>query len=178
VAESFRLTVLKRLCALLELTEFEQESDTDLTGKVFRGRSLFGTESPKTMLSVIESTKPDFGIYVGEENKRVVPWALIIQGWTINDPENPTDGAYQLMAAVEFQLSKIVKRNSQGDPQYPDDYMLGPRSTSSMKRMITDARFGPGVVSPARDQVSSIAFFFMPIALSLVEEPGKPYYEG
>lgn len=174
MTDSYRLTIMKRLSALLEGTELD--NGETLAGKVFRGRSTFGNESPDTMISILEATKPGDPVYVGDRAERKSLWPLIIQGWTKNDTENPTDPVYQMMAAVEVRLARIVEKSEHtGDPAYPSDFMLG-SGGAGKKRLITQVEFGPGVVSPARDQVSSRAFFFMPIWVTFVETTGKPYF--
>ena len=164
MADSYRLTVLKALCAHLELIATD---DFNLSGAVFRGRAIYGEEAPPTMLSLLEAPRPDFPIFGGVNNEaRSEEWQLLLQGWTKDDKINPTDPAYGLMDAVEQHLGLIVatKRGS-GLPVNPDAYMLGGR--------ITRFSFGPGVVRPPTEGVSSRAFFYLPIKLGLASVVGQ-----
>lgn len=176
--DSIRLTVLKRLTSLIQGITPANGFDFDLSNAVFRGRALFGDSDPKTMVSILEATRPDPGRYVGyDQEERSSLWPLVIQGYTVNDLVNPSDPAYQLMAAVEKQLNKVKAelRAGQG-PEYPEFYMLG----SGLKvesHLIAGFTFGPGVVSPPREQVSPQAFFFLPVWITLTGNPGQPYFE-
>lgn len=180
VREPYRLVILKRLCAHLEEITVANGFDFDLDDSVFRGRMEFGAETPVPMLSIVESTKPDSGEYVGNVDKeRKVAWPLFVQGWVKNDQKNPSDPAYWLMAAVEHQLGKLIALNNKGDPLYPEIYLLGAGDgIKARKNLIVGLEYGPGVVSPPRDQVSSQAFFFLPIWITFVEKLGQPYFGG
>ena len=174
--DSYRLKVLKALTAHLQLIVHEDPdpgngiegadfNGFDLSKAVFRGRSIFGDESPKTMLSILEAPRPDVGRTAGAGEARVETWQLLLQGWTPDDPENPTDNLYRLMQVVEVQLQKIVAvKPSTGKPEYSDAYMLG--------RTVTSFLFGPGVVRPPIDQVSSKAMFYMPLGIGLAKSVG------
>lgn len=176
--DSIRLTVLKRLTAILEGITLANGYDFDLSNAVFRGRALFGESDPKTMVSIIEATRPDPGRYAGyDQEERSSLWPLIIQGYTNNDLVNPSDPAYRLMAAVEKQLNKIKKELPSGQgPEFPEFYMLG-EGPKVESHLIAGFTFGPGVVSPPREQVSPQAFFFLPVWISLAGNPGQPYFE-
>lgn len=176
MADSYRLVVLRALCDHLKGITEENGFDYDLSQAVFRGRLAFGDSDPIPMVSVVESTKPENVSTAANGLERRADWALIVQGWVKNDPFNPCDEAYQLMAAVEKQLGKIVEVNRfTGDGKYPDSYLLG--SGGSMgNNLIAGFKYGPGVVSPPREQVSSNAFFFLPVWITLAETPGQPYF--
>lgn len=158
---SNRLEVLKRLTAFLkEITKANGYSH-DLALNVFRGRTVFGAEDPTPLISILESPRSDVGTYAGE-NERKERWGLLIQGWTFDDNENPTDPAYELMDDVEVHLERISECSTiNGQPTYPDKYMLG--------RTIADIKVHPGVVRPPMEGVSSKAFFYLPVTLTLVK---------
>ena len=175
--DSYRLRVLKALTAHLKLIKHveadpsngivgEDHAGFDLSEAVFRGRSVFGDEAPKTMLSILEATRPDSGMTVGTNGEgRKENWQLLLQGWCPDDPENPTDNLYMLMHVVERQLQKIIATNDfTGAPTHADAYMLG--------RTITNFSFGPGVVRPPTEGVSSRAFFYLPVVAGLTKEVG------
>lgn len=175
MAKSYRLEVLERLTVLLAGITVADNYDHDLADKVFRGRILFGDDDPIPMLSILESTKVDGGITTGyNDEMRKGVWPLIIQGWVANDFEAPTDAAYSLMADVEARLGRVLD-TVRGDGKYPEHYMLGPGS-EGRGYLINGMSFGPGVVSPPREQVSTNAFFFLPVYITLAEKLGHPYF--
>lgn len=168
--DSNRLAVLKALTAHLKLIKHvegvEDHAGYDLSNAVFRGRTVYGDESPKTMVSILEATRPDVGVPVGTNGEgRSEKWQLLMQGWCPDDPENPTDTLYMMMHVVERQLQKIIATNgATGNPTYPDYYMLG--------RKITSFSFGPGVVRPPTEGLSGKAFFYLPCIVGLTKEVG------
>ena len=168
--DSYRLKALKALTAHLKLIVHVEGVDDyagfDLSNSVFRGRTVYGDDDPKTMVSILEAPRPDVGQTVGANGEgRAEQWQLLVQGWCPDDVDNPTDPLYQMMQVVEMQMQKIIATNSlSGAPQYPDMYMLG--------RTITSFSFGPGVVRPPTEGVSSKAFFYLPVRLGLKKEVG------
>jgi len=160
MADSYRLTVLKRLTSHLEGINRQLGYDYELVGSVKRGRLVFGEDDPLPLVSILESTRSDPGTYAGESD-RSEWWALMIQGWVPDDVDNPTDPAYGLMDAVEKHLERLTKVNStSGFEVYPDEYMLG--------RSIAGFQVQPGIVRPPMEGVSSKAFFYLPIRIKLV----------
>jgi hypothetical protein len=169
VDDSYRLRALKALTAHLKLI-VHQEGVADYGGfdfskSVFRGRTVYGEDDPKTMVSILEAPRPDVGQTVGAGEGRVEQWQLLVQGWCPDDVDNPTDPLYQMMQVVEMQLQKIIALESgTGNPKYPAMYMLG--------QTITSMSFGPGVVRPPTEGVSSKAFFYLPVRVGLKKEVG------
>lgn len=175
--EPIRLTVLKALTTHLEgIVHVAPDPENNvegvdwggfnLSGAVFRGRAVFGDNSPDTMLSILEAPRPDFPNYGGTNREAAnETWQLLLQGWTVDDKLNPTDPAYHLMQVVELRLEQIIatKRGS-GAPAYPSAYMLG--------NLISSFSFGPGVVRPPTEGVSSKAFFYMPLRVGLATVVG------
>lgn len=170
--------VPKRLQILIKLSEhlsavygFDVNGDPyDLTGRVFRGRNVFGADSPIPMLSILESTTPDLPSFAGNNEAVYEPqWRIFLQGWAEDDKENPTDPAHWLMAAVQQRLSLITaKRNDgSGRPVDKDAFMLG--------GLVSDFSFGPGVVRPADDKISSRAYFYLPVRIGLAAGVDEPY---
>lgn len=158
---SNRLDVLQKLTSFLKQITVANGYQHDLATSVFRGRALFGSDDPIPMISILESPRSDIGIFAGS-NERKEQWSLLIQGWTHDDVDNPTDPAYELMADVERHLEKITEcSTANGQPLHPDDYLLG--------RSIADMRVHPGVVRPPLEGVSSKAFFYLPVSLTLVK---------
>ena len=177
--QSGRLTILKRMCAHLEQITPGNGYAYDLTGSVFRGRTTFGDTDPLPMLTIVEQQRPDFPVYAGaNKDTRKERWGLVVQGFVTNDLKNPSDPAYEFMATVEHHLSKLIATDEHtGTPLYPEIYMLGPcdENVGRHNRLITSLEYGPGIVSPPREQVSSQAFFYMPFWLGLAQNVGKPF---
>lgn len=167
--DSYRLRVLKALTAHLKLIQHVEGvadfAGFDLSNSVFRGRTQYGDESPKTMVSILEAPRPDGGITAGASEARVEQWQLLVQGWCPDDVENPTDPLYQMMQVVEMQMQKIIATNNvTGFPKDPVAYMLG--------KTISSFTFGPGVVRPPTEGVSSRSFFYLPVRVGLVKDVG------
>lgn len=166
MADSYRLTVLKRLTDHLKGTTPENNYEFDLSDSVFRGRTTFGANDPIPMIAILENPRPDTGSYAGdgfEERKEF--WSLLIQGWVDDDMLNPTDPAYALLDAVEHRLARLTATHGlTGNPLYPDEYLLG--------RSVADVMVLPGVCRPPMEQVSSKAFFYLPVRLTLVRNTG------
>lgn len=173
--DSYRLRVLKALTAhLKQIVHVEPDPGNniegvdfagfDLSNAVFRGRSVYGEEAPKTMISILEAPRPDVGATAGTNGEaRHESWALLVQGWCPDDSENPTDNLYQMMQVVEIQLQKIIATDAMsGQPKHPSAYLLG--------KLISGLTFGPGVVRPPTEGVSSRAFFYLPVRVGLVKD--------
>jgi hypothetical protein len=156
-----RLQILRALCAHLEGIVGPDWGDFDLSGKVFRGVNRFGEESPETFLSILEAPRPDSGRQAGEnEASRSAEWPLFLQGWTKDDPRNPSDPCYYLLDQIEHRLAMIVRVNGHsGLPVHPDVYLLG--------GLITSFQYGPGVVRPPTDGISSKTYLYMPLRVGL-----------
>jgi hypothetical protein len=56
-----------------------------------------------------------------------IDWSLMVQGWPADDPVNPSDPAYDLLAMVEMRLARLVAEAPGGrnGGLYPDEYKLG-----------------------------------------------------
>lgn len=159
--EPFRLRVQKALTAALSEITVANGYSCDVAG-VFRGRDIFGKSDPLPMLSILES--------IDEKEQRMSPpagshstgpWQLLIQGWVVDDEANPTDPAQFLLADVKKRLIK-ERCHTRGYE------ILG------MGGKITDIKFSTGVVRPA-DEVSSKAYFWLKLELTLVENLADPY---
>lgn len=175
MAESKQLLILKSLTTWLQgITAANGYAGLDLSTSVFRGRAMFGAGDPETMLSILEAPKPDNGIEAGENKiKRSEEWLLLLQGWAPDDKINPTDSVYPLKAAAEKRLSDIIAVNTlNGNPMFPDIYML---PDADGNEMIGGLSIGPGVVRPPDAQVSSKAFFYLPLRVSLQTDVSNPY---
>jgi hypothetical protein len=169
VADSYRLQVLKKLTqhlANITPTSGYQHNLGPTTeypyGSVFRGRAIFGQDDPVPMVSILEAPRSDVGSFAGENrSQRKEDWSLLIQGWAIDDKENPTDPVYALLDEVERHLFRLTAtKEKTGSPLYPDEYLLG--------KTVVGVTISPGIVQPARENLSSKAFFYLPITVQLV----------
>lgn len=171
--DSRQLDILKKLTVHIQGVTYDNGYDFDLSQSVFRGRMIYGDSDPLPMVSIVEHLSADVSVDVaGENNIMQQPlWVLLVQGWLAHDPDNPTDIAYQLKASVEHRLARLIKMNpSNGDPLYPDEYLLGIVDT------ITGIAIGPGVVSVSlRAEASARAFFYLPVGISLALDVSDPF---
>lgn len=164
MADPLRLRILMALTTALAGITPANGYQHDLTGKVFRGRSIFSEDDPIPMVSILEAIEQEplrdiqmptgAGVVQG-------PWDLLVQGFVEDDPENPTDPAHRLMADVKKRLAAERLRSRQ-------------RDILQLGNAVTDIVFSPGIVRPA-DEVSNKAYFWLRVRLSLVENLMAPY---
>lgn len=160
----FRLRVQDALTAALEQITPTNGYTTDLTASVFRGRDLFGDDDPLPMVAILEPPVPPDSLELPVSGQTYSEWDLLIQGFVDNDPlnpKNPTDPAHFLMADVKKALVK-EKRRDRG------------HNALGMGTQVEIYRIGQGVVRPA-DEVSSKAYFFLPIVLRIAEDTEDPF---
>lgn len=150
-----------------DLSDFER--DTVATSRVYRGLAWFGADSPIPMVSILEGVspadevaEPPVDTATGEYD-----WPILVQGFVNDDPLNPTDPAYVLLADVRRRIAVEKLRKMTGSHQ-PDPLGLG-----AGKNRITKITIGPGVVRPA-DDVSSKAYFWLTITLRIVDNASVP----
>lgn len=171
MADSQRLLVLKRLTTLLESTVLTPIDGitlpSTLAGLVFRGRALFGEDSPKTMLSIVEAPRYVTGRFSADDQNRQDDWVLLIQGRCPDDKLNPSDPAYSMLEDVESCLDAVNKVGAGGYPIDTVNYLLGP-SPDGDGYLVTKFQPGSPVVSPPRDNVTSKAFFYLPVQVGFV----------
>ncbi len=167
MADSKKLRVLKALCD--HLKTIDPATGFDVTNAVFRGRATFGDETPIPAISILDNLKPDIGLYAAENDiKRNEDWILLLQGWTKDNKQDPTDEAFNFMAVTEQKLSEVTSVNPKtGEPAFPDAYMLS--------GLISDMRIGPGVARPPQEGLSSRAFFWLPLTVSLYLNLADPF---
>jgi hypothetical protein len=166
MADSKRLTILKKLTAHLEGMDGGAPYEHDLRGKVFRGRTMYGAGDPIPLVSILEGKATDYGQFADEfQTRRKDSWLLLIQGWTKNDTENPTDPVYALLADVELRLSDLIATDN-GRPKFSGAYLLG--------GLISSLTIAAPVVRPPDDGVSDKAFFYLPVLVGLESDLTKP----
>lgn len=151
------------------LSDFDP-GDGVTTARVYRGRAWFGDEDPVPLVSVLENdsanevSSPPVAATTSEYE-----WPLLIQGFVNDDPVNPTDPAYVLLADVRRRLAAERTRKLPGSQSKFDPFGLG----RGVNR-VTEIRIGSGVVRPA-DDVSSKAYFWLPLVIVLTENAAEPY---
>lgn len=171
--EPFRLRVLKALTCCLQNIRPTNGYNHDLSDSVFRGRMFFGdsAEDEPPLVSILETLKPGDGQDAATDNTTSdAPWSLYIQGWVVDDQENPTDPAHLLMADVKLALAKEKQRK---DGNSPDILGFGPKKSKG--NCITNLTIGSGIVRPPEDDFSTKANFWLTITLEITEDASNPY---
>lgn len=162
MADPTRLLVLKKITQLLEGIPSINGVAVNLTGSVFRGRSVFGDDDPMPMLSILESPRNTDGLRAGENGfLNLHKWGLMLQGWVKDDKVNPTDPAYHLAEAVMNRLKRVneLRPGHSGQPLYEGDYLLG--------NLVVSFEIGEPIIRPPIDNLSSKAFFYLQVDVEL-----------
>jgi len=166
LANPIRLEVHKRLTDALKQINPANGYAVDLEEHVYRGRIVFGSETPLPALAILEVPIPlDQPPSPSTSPVATGAWELMVQGWVNDDKENPTDPAHLLMADVKRCLAKERRKM---DWDKPEDGILG------LGRNVTGMYIGAGVVRPP-EEVSAKAYFWLTITLDLVENMEDPY---
>lgn len=169
MADPLRLRVLKALTetiktitptngCLHDLSDYA--SDGRVMERVFRGRDLFGFDDPLPMVSILEKPVPLEQLRAAPDNTtRFGEWEIIIQGFVEDDLNHPTDPAHFLAAEVSLALAleKRKRHNILGIPR------------------VNDLRLGAPVVRPADGEISAVAFFLLPLTITLAEDLLNPF---
>lgn len=165
---SKKLQILQVLTAHLQGITAANGYDYDLSSSVFRGRTEFGPNDPLPAVSILEIPRPEVGDFSGTENlTHKEEWMLLVQGWIQDDKINPTDPAYGLGAAVQQRLSDLIATKKNGAIANPDIYRLN--------GLVTCLYIGPFTVRPPQAQVSSTAYFFLPLRVGVVTDVSQPF---
>lgn len=149
-----------------DLSDYDP-GDGVTTSRVYRGRAFFGEGDPVPMVSVLEAGFEDEMVNdtVADKPSSQYWWPLIVQGWALDDKENPTDPVYVLLADVRKYLATEMKRR---DPQ-GDTSFFGLDS-----KLVTGVRFSGGRVRPSSES-SAYAGFHMILELCIMDKADKPY---
>lgn len=165
--EPFRLRVLKALTATLEGITPANGYDSNMAGRVFRGRTVYGEDDPLPMLSILEPPIPlETILATGNKTGSSGDWELLIQGFVEDDHQNPSDPAHKLMAEVKKVLV-VEKERNRGQSIFGIGY-------GRQKNGIVEMHIGQGAVRPA-DQSSSFTFFWLTLTLKLAEDQKNPF---
>lgn len=162
-----RIRILKKFTEVLEraIFQYPYPSNGDpvpLTGKVFRGRVVFGDKDPLPMLSILEVPIPlDQVPAPPDSTASNGRWELLVQGFVEDDFKNPTDPGHWLMAQVKKVIAEERKKNS--------DFAI-----FDMGKHVINIWVGAGVVRPP-DEISAKAYFWLNVTLELVEDLADPF---
>jgi hypothetical protein len=173
MADPFRLRIMKAMTALIEAVQVEMKDDTgaditSLAGRVFRGREQFGDNDPLPMVSLLEPPLTIEPIPAQPDNTNSSgAWDILIQGWVIDDKDNPCDPAYVLAALVRRAIAEH-KKSGEGKK--------GPLGSNYLNEglRVQNIRIGAPVVRPA-DFPSTNACFYLLITLEIVEDMLNPF---
>lgn len=142
--------------------------EISLKDNVFIGKLVFGSEISYPALSMLEKPVPEDGIPADElKTIRLENWTLLLQGFVEDGEPHTTEPAYALKAQVEQRLSQIVATDGEGDPKFPDVFLLG--------GLIAGMTIGQGVVRPPTQNVSATAFFYLPVVIKMKTDVTNPY---
>lgn len=166
ITSPVRLEVEKRLTAVLEEIMVVNGYQHDLSGSVYRGRLYFGDETPLPMMSILEPPITMDQLPTPKDSTaQVGPWELVLQGYVTDDRDNPTDPAHILLADVKKRLA-LEKTKTNWNTEEEGIFGLG--------RTVIDLYIGVGVVRPP-DEISAVAYFWLPITLDIAEDFIEPY---
>lgn len=134
--------------------------------RVFRGRNVFGNDDPMPLLTILENPHTDPAAQESSANSgiHVGPKEYLIQGFVEDDPDNPTDPAYYLMADVQKCLA-LHKESQFG--QYQRTYF-------GLPGRIGDFIIGTGVVRPP-DGVSAYSNFWLLLTVTFGVDFANPF---
>lgn len=163
----YRLQILEALTEHLRGITVNNGYGHDIAHRIYRGRDRFGASDQVPMVSILEAKATDYGVFADDNNSVALNnWILLIQGWVVDDIVNPTDPAYYLAADVTKRLSDIVAKKPNGAPKFSGVYLLG--------GLISSLTIAAPVVRPPEDQLSTKAFFYLPIQVGLKTDLTNP----
>ena len=153
MADTKRLQILKALTTLLETVPGVME--------VSRGRMNFGVGGQLPRIAIAEALNPDREMAPASDRPQQKDgWVLLLIGHALDDRDNPTDPAHNLMGEVKKVLGRIADRQSGAD------YMLG--------GLVVGIDIEPGTVRPP-DEASALAYFYLRVRLTVVERLFDPF---
>lgn len=164
MSDPLRLAIMKALTGIIETAVADTPSG-NLVGRVKRGRLIFGEGDPIPMVSILEPpTLIDALDAPVDSTTRPAEWDVLIQGWSKDDKEFPTDPAYVLQADVGKVLA-AEKHRQRG---------TSPRDLLGLGKRVTEMLIGPPVIRPP-DQDSAKACFYMVVRLKMAEDLANPF---
>lgn len=152
-----RLRILKALTLALQQITPANGYYNDLTASVFRGRDYFGQNDELPMVSILEAPlQPEQVVSPRGADVSTGEWDIMIQGWVVDDAENPTDPAHFLMADVKKALGRTRKRGRG-------------QSILDLGNDVIDMNIAGGTVRPP-DELSANAYFWLMLKLKISED--------
>lgn len=166
MADPTRLRILKALTDALKGITPANGFTYDLSEAVFRGRNLFDENDPEILVSILEPPESlDERPGPVDTSASIVEWPLLVQGFCVDDPVNPTDPAHILMAEVKMIL--VRERRRRKNVHTKDILGMG----VVVDRMV----IGGGVVRPPDFEVSNRAYFWLPLTLTIADDNDDPF---
>lgn len=174
---TLRLELCRRITSALEEINPENGYINDLRPdeegrpRVVRGRLHFGDSDPKTMVTIMEPPMPDVPLSTRNQPdnpNRKIDFDLLIQGWTRDDPVNPTDPTYILVAEVQQRLAQEKLKPS---------VRSGHFGLFGFGSEVMSMEIGPPVIRP-NEFISEEGVFFFSLKFNIAENVSKPFLEG
>lgn len=163
--EPFRLRLTKGLCDLFTQITKDNGFYTDAGKAVYRGRLTFGANEPLPAIALLEPPlQPDplvqpLGSVVHKQQLDIY-----VQGFAVDDRNNPTDPAQLLLADIKKVIALEWKRVQNVNFQQPGANLFGvPR------RRIQTIDADGGLVRPS-DDISSKAYCYLLLRFTLAED--------
>lgn len=108
MADSKRLVIQKAITQQLETITVANGYQHDMSGRVFRGRSDFGSETTWPFIGIFE-VRPDDNVNRADSSVQKDLWVLGIQGVIKSDTKHPTDPAQNLLADIRKAIGQVLK---------------------------------------------------------------------
>lgn len=166
--DPFRLKVLKALTLALQGITPANGYAHDLSAAVFRGRIVYGKDDPLPMVSILEPPMPQDQLTTAGAS--LGDWDLLIQGFVKDNPKNPTDPGYALLADVKRRLA--IAQDQRDNGRTPN--VLGLGGGKGKGNEIISMEIGSGIVRPA-DEVSATTYFWLTVTFKLAEDLKNPF---
>jgi len=161
--DPFSLQVLKALTAALEQITPANGYQHDLAGRAYRGRLILTPEDGLPAVAINEPPEvPESVNEPAASARRSTRHPLLIQGFVVDDRQNPTDPGYRLLSDVQ---KRLMEERTRGDGF--DILGFGSR--------VTALEIGRGVVRPPEAAVSDTAFFWLPVTIGYAEDLLNPF---
>ena len=138
--------------------EFDLRPAEDEQPRIVRGRLTIGDDEPLPMVTILEPPLhpvPTDTMRQPDNTARQTEWDLIIQGFAMDDPVNPTDIAYQFEAEVRRCLAMQKKRRDGGVGSIRHLNILG------LGDKIQGMTFGNPVIRPSETVANQAMFYFV-----------------
>ncbi len=160
MADSKRLRVQRAITDQLKTINVANGYEFDVGDKVYRGRAFFDHADGLPMLSLLQPPRaPDALAPPGDGSLYHGPLELLVQGFAIDDPDNPTDPAERLLADVKKCLGQVLVALTKRPYEWNE---------------VTALRLGQSVCRPPDNEISSVAYFWLSISLEFTENVLDP----